>query len=135
MVFVVIASFINTVYATDPDDATKKKIVTSQKYVDDLSATKQEKLSAQSGDYAVIYPNSNSNQTDGAVTARPIIDYIADSSYNNQLITAGAVKTALNSKQEKIDGSNALNGKILTYTGTVGQTGTKDVYDDTASFG
>ena len=132
---VVLAVLVTTTCASfATDDATKKKTVTSQKYVDDIAATKQTKLSAQGGDYAVIYPNSENNEADGAVTARPIINYIDDADFEGELITAGAVKTALDSKQNLIDGNSTLNGKVITYTGTVGQTGTRDVYNDSNSY-
>lgn len=129
-----ILTSIGAAHATVPDESTLKKTVTSQKYVDDVAATKQTKLTAQEGDYAVIYPNSENEEDDGAVSPRPIIDYIVDANYEGELVTARAVKRVLDSKQAQIDGSNALNGKVITYTGSVGAVGTRDVYNDGTAY-
>ena len=121
-------------YATD-DAATllKKKTVTSQNYVDTALATKQPILQGKEGNYAVVYPVTGTDEA-GEVGERAIINYIGDADYEGELVTAGAVKTALDSKQAVIQGSNALNGKVITYTGTVGQVGTKDVYNSSNAY-
>ena len=112
--------------------ATGENIITSKNYVDTTVAAKQPTLTAHDGDYAVLYPGDG--DADGEVGERVIINYIGDADHEGELITAGAVATALNAKQDAIEGSNALNGKVITYSGTTGETGTKDVYNSSAQY-
>ena len=109
-----------------------ENIVTSKGYVDTTAATKQPILETKSGDYAVIYPNSTNNEENGAVGQREIVNSVSGTATG--LVTAGAVNTAVNAKQEKIAGSAALNGKVITYTGTAGTVGQKDIYDSSIAY-
>ena len=116
-------------YADDAATILAKKTVTSKNYVD---TTRQPILQAQDGDYAVLYPGDGDD--DGAVRPRAIVDYIAEADYEGELVTAGAVKTALDAKQPLIEGNSTLNGKIITYTGTAGTVGSKDVYNSANAY-
>lgn len=109
--------------------------VTSKAYVDHEVGLKQPKLAAQSGDYAVLYPNSTGGNTsydeDGEVQPRAIVSNLQGNDAT-ALVTAGAVKTAMDSKQNTITGITA--GDIMTYNGNGGgYTGTK-VYNSSAAY-
>lgn len=101
------------------------KTVTTAGYVDNLAATKQDKLSGTSG-YAVIYGASA-----GTTDQRQIVTSLGTSTSATTLPTTGAVVAGLNAKQ------NILNGTantVITYTGTAGGTSSKGVYNASNSY-
>ena len=112
--------------------ATGENIVTSKAYVDHEVATKQAILSAQDGDYAVIYPNSVNDVDDGAVTARAILTDVGAYDDGNELVTVGAVNTALAGKQNVLPNNTA--GTLVTYNGAVGSVGSANIYNSSSSY-
>ena len=106
--------------------------VTSRGYVDAAVATKQAKIPAQSGDYAVMYPNSTNGESDGAIGARAIIGNLDNYDDGTELPTAGAITRALQDKQNLIPGGT--NGNLVTYTGTAGSVGSASVYNASNSY-
>jgi len=131
-VFAGVAAVVSAgAYATD-DAATllAKKTVTSKNYVDTALATKQPILTAQDGDYAVLYPGDG--EDDGAVRTRAIITSVSDYDEGNELVTVGGVNTALAGKQNALP--NNTVGKLVTYNGAMGSVGSADVYDSTSTY-
>ncbi|MBP5485173.1 MAG: hypothetical protein J6Y07_00475, partial [Alphaproteobacteria bacterium] len=126
-------------HATEPDDATKRKTVTSQHYVDSAIETKQPVIQAQSGNYVVVYPNSSGSNTaydeDGEVNKRHISTTLTTGSApsggdgvsvtSTDIPTVGAVNDGLSNKQQKLSGTS---GKLVTFGGTTGTVGSTDVY-------
>lgn len=105
--------------------ATTTQTVTTQGYVDNAVATKQNKLSGTSG-YAVTYGSSA-----GATDERQIVTSLGSDTTATTLPTTGAVVSGLNAKQ------NTLNGAantVITYTGTAGGTSSKGVYNASNSY-
>lgn len=105
--------------------ANTTKIVTTQGYVDDLAATKQDKLSGTSG-YAVTY-GASAGQTD----SRQIVTTLGTSEAATTLPTTGAVVAGLNAKQNILNGSA---NTVVTYTGTAGGTGSRGIYQSSGSY-
>ena len=108
--------------------------VTSKAYVDTVVGAKQDAIPAKTGstNYAVLYPNTTvtGHTQAGQIQERAIVtNFQGDDA--TALVTAGAVKTALDSKQDAITGTA---GNVLTFTGTEGQvTGTK-VYNSAQAY-
>ena len=131
---------IGTAYA---DDATRKKTVTSQYYVDTAVETKQPVVGAESGNYVVTYPNSAGTDTEhneaGEINKRHISTTLTVGNNGGDGInaaatdipTVGAVNTGLNGKQNKISGTA---GKLVTYGGASGSVGSADVYNESGSY-
>ena len=117
-------------YADDAATILAKKTVTSKNYVDTALATKQPILTAQDGDYAVLYPGDG--EDDGAVRTRAIITSVGDYADGNELVTVGGVNTALAGKQNALPNNTA--GKLVTYNGAMGSVGSADVYDSTSTY-
>lgn len=110
--------------ATTPTPASPRNTVTSKSYVDSEFSQKQDIIPALGGQYAVIYGPSSGKldwyQIDTSVT-----------SSNTRLITAGAVVSSLNNKQNKISGTS---GNVVTYTGSSGGVSSKPVYNSSGSY-
>lgn len=105
-----------------------QNIVTSRAYVDSAVATKQPVLSGQSNtNYAVTYPTS----TGGTPSSRLINESMGSSTSDTGLATTGAINTALNGKQQNINGTA---NTVVTYTGTSGGTGSKAVYSSGSAY-
>lgn len=124
-VAMIFASFLGAAFADDAATLLARKTPASKNYVDTVVATKQPVLEQQSGDYAVIYPTT----TDGVVGARPIVTSVSGTAIG--LVTAGAVNSALNKKQDKITGTS---GNIVTYNDELGATGSKPVYNTSKAY-
>ena len=90
------------------DAFAETKTVTTQGYVDNAVATKQDKLSGTSG-YAVTYGSSA-----GATDERQIVTSLGSDTTATTLPTTGAVVAGLNAKQNTLNGA-ANTG--ITYTG------------------
>ena len=127
---VITGAFIGTIVATVAY-AEGENVVTSQNYVDTQLATKQPVLTAQGGDYAVLYPNSTNEDDDGEVGARAIGTSVYNYADAGDLVTVGGVNTALNAKQNSITGTN---GNVVVYDGTVGAVGSKPVYNSANAY-
>lgn len=126
LVFAFVA--VGVAYA-DPDPS---RVLTSQYYVDSMLEDKQVAIPAQSGNKAVLYPNSANNQTDGQVQARTISTSLtATGVANDDLPTVGAVNAGLSDKQNKLSGTS---GDLVTFTTTSGTVGSQAIYDDTGSY-
>jgi len=104
---------------------TVSKTVTTQEYVTDAVATRQPKLSGTEG-YVVTY-GAAAGQTNG----RQIVESVGTSTSAQTLPTTGAVVTALNEKQNKINGPQ---NTVVTYTGTSGGTSSKAVYSTSTAY-
>lgn len=109
--------------------ATITKTVTTQGYVDTVAATKQNKISGTAG-YAVLYSGLS-----GTTGERAIDEYLYLNSQSalssTNLPTTGSVVTALNEKQDILNG--AAN-TVVTYTGTSGGTGSRGIYQSSGSY-
>ena len=101
------------------------KTVTTQGYVDTKVATKQDKLTGNSG-YAVTYGSSA-----GTTGSRQIVTSLGSSTTATSLPTTGAVVTGLNNKQNKINGDN---NTVVQYTGTAGSLTSKGVYQASGTY-
>ena len=101
--------------------------VTSKGYVDNAVAAKQAIIPAQSGDYVVMYPNDDNDDDDGAIGMRQIITDIDNYDEGNELVTVGAINSALQTKQGVIPAGTS--GNLVTYTGTAGTVGSASVYN------
>ncbi|MBQ6027131.1 MAG: hypothetical protein IJL21_01075 [Alphaproteobacteria bacterium] len=143
LVFGLAIGVIGVAHATEPDDATKKKTVTSQYYVDTAIETKQPVVGAESGNYVVTYPNSAGTDTEhneaGEINKRHISTTLTVGNNGGDGInaaatdipTVGAVNTGLNGKQNKLSGTA---GKLVTYGGASGTVGSADVYNESGSY-
>ena len=112
-------------YATDPVAGDKK--VTSKGYVDTAVSAKQAKLSGNGANTAVTYPASQG----GTPNQRTINAEMGSSTSDTGLATTGAINTALNAKQIKIQGTQ---NNVVTYGATDGSTGSKAVYQASGSY-
>ena len=112
------------VYGVHADD---KETVTSLKYVNDVLATKQDEIGAQSGTMAVTYTN-----TPGTVTPREVKSNLGTSTSDTSLPMVGGVNTKLATKQDEIPAKNT--NTVLTYTGVAGTVGEKGIYQDTGTY-
>lgn len=101
--------------------------VTSKDYVDNAVATKQAVIPAQSGDWVVMYPNDDNGDDDGAIGMRQIITDVGNYDEGNELVTVGAINSALQDRQDVIPGGTS--GNLVTYTGTAGTVGSAAVYN------
>lgn len=101
--------------------------VTSKDYVDNAVATKQAIIPAQSGDYVVMYPNDDNGDDDGAIGMRQIITDFSNYDDGNELVTVGAINSALQDRQDIIPAGTS--GNLVTYTGTAGSVGSASVYN------
>lgn len=104
------------------DAFAETKTVTTQGYVDNAVATKQDKLSGTNG-YAVTY-GASAGTTDGRQIVT-VLDTVSATS--TALPTAGAVVAALNDKQNKLPAGTS--GALVTYSGTAGTVGSTAVYN------
>ena len=129
---------VGVAYAETAEEMLKYTRVTSQQYVDDAVADKQAKIGAESGDYAVIYPNSAGNDTAhdeaGEINKRHIAGALSGTGISNDdLPTVGAVNTGLDDKQQKLSGTS---GDLVTYGASTGSVGSQKIYSsDTAYTG
>ena len=113
----VVTPSIATVTETD------RKTVTSKGYVDTTAATKQAKFTTTGTDKAVTYPATSG----GTPTSRTINSAVGSSTSDTNLVTTGAVNSALNTKQGLISGTN---GNVMTYgSGNGANPGSKAVYN------
>ena len=101
------------------------QIITTQEYVDDAVAGKQDKLSGSSG-YAVTYGSSA-----GSTAQRQIVTSLGSDTTATTLPTTGAVVAGLNAKQAILNGPA---NSVVTYTGTSGGTSSKGVYNASNSY-
>ncbi|MBQ6736212.1 MAG: hypothetical protein IJQ90_01865 [Alphaproteobacteria bacterium] len=106
--------------------------VTSRDYVDNVVATKQAKIPAQSGDYVVMYPNDENGEDDGEIGMRAIITDVSNYDEGDELVTVGAINSALQDRQDII--SAGTSGNLVTYTGTAGSVGSASVYNGSNSY-
>ncbi len=106
--------------------------VTSRGYVDAAVATKQAIIPAQSGDYVVMYPNDDNGDDDGVIGMRQIITDVTDYDEGNELVTVGAINSALQDRQNIIPAGTS--GNLVTYTGTAGTVGSASVYNASNSY-
>ena len=126
LLFGLIASVLSiNAYATS-------STVTSRDYVDNVVATKQAKIPAQSGDYVVMYPNSENDEDDGEIGMRAIITDVGDYDEGNELVTVGAINSALQDRQNQI--SAGTSGNLVTYTGSAGSVGSASVYNGSNAY-
>ena len=107
------------------DAFAETKTVTTQGYVDNAVATKQNKLSGTSG-YAVTYGASA-----GTTDERQIVTSLGSDTTATTLPTTGAVVTGLNGKQATLNGPA---NSVVTYTGSSGGTSSQGVYQASGSY-
>lgn len=100
-------------------------VITTQDYVDDAVAEKQDKLSGTNG-YAVTYGSSA-----GTTAQRQIVTSLGTSTSATTLPTTGAVVAGLNAKQATLNGPA---NSVVTYTGTSGGTSSQGVYQASGSY-
>jgi len=123
------------------DDATRKKTVTSQYYVDTAVETKQPVVGAESGNYVVMYPNSaggdSAHNEAGEINKRHVSNVLSGTASDNIAVanadipTVGAVNSGLSGKQNKLSGTS---GKLVTYGGAAGAVGSADVYNESSPY-
>lgn len=103
------------------------KTISTQGYVDNVAATKQNKLSGYSGN-AVTYGDAP-----GSVESRPILEFLPSSidTTDTSLLTAGAVVSGLNAKQAVLDGPE---NSVVTYTGTLGGASSRGIYQASGTY-
>lgn len=138
---VVIATCVGAYAADEPTDATKRKTVTSQYYVDTKVETKQPVVGAESGNYVIMYPNSagsdaNHNEA-GEINKRHVSNVLSGTASDNIAVandhipTVGAVNSGLNGKQNVLSGTA---GKLVTYGNAAGATTSTDVYNEAGAY-
>ena len=95
--------------------------VTSKKYVDDFMAGYQNKIPGSGADKLMIY-----DDTDG-ISAKQIVSSLGDDTGATNIPDVGAVKDALNGKQDKFNGTA---GYVMTGMGTnrPGEVGERAIY-------
>ena len=93
--------------------------VTSKKYVDDFMAGYQNKIPGSGADKLMIY-----DDTDG-IGAKQIVSSLGDDTSAANIPDVGAVKDALDDKQDTINGTA---GYVMTGTGTAGDVGERAIY-------
>ena len=140
--FAVCAFVIGTAYAEgESNDATRKKTVTSQYYVDTAVEMKQPVVGAESGNYVVTYPNSagsdSAHDEAGEINKRHISNVLSGTASDNIAVanedipTVGAVNSGLSAKQQKLEG---VSGKLVTYSETAGTVGQQAIYDSSTAY-
>ena len=95
--------------------------VTSKKYVDDFMAGYQNKIPGSGADKLMIY-----DDTDG-ISAKQIVSSLGDDTSATNIPDVGAVKDALDDKQDKFNGTE---GYVMTGMGTnrPGEVGERAIY-------
>ena len=101
-----------------------ENVVSSKAYVDASVATKQAALAGSGANVAVTFPAT----AGGTPNSRTIGTTVTT---GDNLVTTGGVNTALNEKQQKINGTADT---VVTYTGTAGGTGQKAVYNSSGAY-
>ena len=99
--------------------------VTSKKYVDDFMAGYQNKIPGSGADKLMIY-----DDTDG-ISAKQIVSSLGDDTGATNIPDVGAVKDALDDKQDTINGTA---GYVMTGTGTAGDVGERAIYSTTTRY-
>ena len=101
--------------------------VTSKKYVDDFMAGYQNKIPGSGADKLMIY-----DDTDG-IGAKQIVSSLGDDTGATNVPDVGAVKDALDDKQDKFNGTE---GYVMTGMGTnrPGEVGEKPIYSASAKY-
>ena len=99
--------------------------VTSKKYVDDFMAGYQNKIPGSGVDKLMIY-----DDTDG-IGAKQIVSSLGDDTSATNIPDVGAVKDALDDKQDTINGTA---GYVMTGTGTAGVVDEKPIYGATTNY-
>lgn len=114
------------------DNPSDYKTVTSVSYVTSAVGNLQNAITGTEG-AAAIHPTSPG----GNPTSRVIIDDSQDFEDDNvdtaALVTTGVIKTELGYKQNKIQGSSALNNKVIKYAAGGAPTDSQAVYNGTYS--
>ena len=115
-------TFITFAHADD------ENVITSKKYVDDEMAKLQPQFANLGNDKLMVY----SDTTDGEVTSRDIVTTLGDSTTASTIPTIGAINTALNTKQNIVNG-NA--GWVMENTGLAsGSVKQKPIYSTTNNY-
>ena len=101
--------------------------VTSKKYVDDFMADYQNKIPGSGADKLMIY-----DDTDG-IGAKQIVSSLGDDTGATNVPNVGAVKDALDDKQDKFNGTE---GYVMTGMGTnrPGEVGEKPIYGTNTNY-
>ena len=99
--------------------------VTSKKYVDDFMAGYQNKIPGSGADKLMIY-----DDTDG-IGAKQIVSSLGDDTSATNIPDVGAVKDALDDKQDKFNGTE---GYVMTGTGTAGEVGERAIYSASTNY-
>ena len=107
-------------------DETYENIPTSQAYVDDEMSKLQPQFDGLGADKLMTY-----GTTDGAVGSRDIVTTLGDSTTADSVPTRGAINTALNTKQNTMNGTA---GWVAENTGTAGSLKAKPVYSTTNNY-
>ena len=128
---IITGAFIGAIAATAVY-AEGENIVTSKTYVDSGISQKQGIISkASNNNSAMLFPTA----TGGTPQARTIQTSLGT---GTDLVTRGAINTALNGKQETVNGVSGSASKVVLYNASGGLSGTnnpaKGVYDDTAAY-
>lgn len=114
------------------DNPSDYKTVTSVSYVTSAVGNLQNAMSG-TPEAAVTYPAGPG--TGGNPNSRVIIDDSQDFENDNvdtaALVTTGVIKTELGYKQDKIQGSSALNNKVIKYAAGGAPTDSQAVYNNT----
>ena len=122
MLLAMFGMFITTARADD------ENVVTSKKYVDDEMAKLQPQFANLGNDKLMLY----SDTTDGVVTSRDIVTTLGTSTTADSIPTRGAINTALNTKQNIVNG-NA--GWVMENTGLApGSVKQKPIYSTTNNY-
>ena len=99
---------------------------TSKSYTDSQMNSKQPAFSGLGNSKLMTY-----GTTDGAVGSRDIVTTLGDSTTANTVPTLGAINTALNTKQNTMNGTA---GWVAENTGTAGSLKAKPVYSTTNNY-
>ena len=99
---------------------------TSKSYTDSQMNAKQPAFSGLGANKLMTY-----GTTDGAVGSRDIVTTLGDSTTANTVPTLGAINTALNTKQNTMNGTA---GWVAENTGTAGSLKAKPVYSTTNNY-
>ena len=115
--------------ATGAFAAGENQVATSQAYVAEELATRQDNFQKLGADTAMTYSGS----TDGAVGSRTITSNLGaeTNTSNTSLPTVGGIDTKLATQQDKLDFSA---NTVLVNTGVAGTPDAKAIYDDTDSY-
>ncbi len=114
------------------DNPSDYKTVTSVSYVTSAVGNLQDAITGTQG-AAAIHPTTPGGNPTSRVIIDDSQDFDNEADNSDKLVTTGVIKDKLTDKQDKIQGSAALNNKVIKYAAGGAPTDSQAVYNGTYS--